>query len=230
MNTIPTINDIVTLTAKDKFLRSVILDALLNLSKSKKLGKERDVNILHDILTGRSMKEVAEAYGLTKERIRGIAHETLKRTLDAYNSQQQEIEQLRAERDQLKLEIKILKDNIENMKDVIVEEERIVDYPSGISWNLARLLETKVQDSNLSSRAKNCFYGIEFTETLGGLMQYREQDIMKFRNVGPKVKEEIRQWLHSYGVDFGYTYKKAARKLSEKKIQEILLAHNHDID
>lgn len=230
MNTIPTINDIVTLTAKDKFLRSVILDAVMNLAKSKMIGKERDIAIFCDILSGRSLKDVAEAYNLTRERVRGIAHETLKRTLDAYNSQLQEIEQLKAERDQLKVENFILKDNIEKMKDVIVEEERIVEYPQGISWNLAKLLQTKVMDSNLSNRAKNCFGYYEWTDTVGGLMQYSETDILKFRNAGPKVRDEVREWLKSYGVDFGYTFKKASRKLSEKRIQEILLAHEHDND
>lgn len=68
--------------------------------------------------------------------------------------------------------------------------------------NMYELLQTKIEDMDFSVRVKNGLRGNE-VETIGNLVQLKETDILKFRNLGRKTINEIDDKLDSLGLSFG---------------------------
>ncbi len=68
--------------------------------------------------------------------------------------------------------------------------------------HLRQLLKTKLIDMNLSVRALNCLKAAD-VETLGDLVQYNKNDLLKFRNFGKKSLSELDDLLESLKLSFG---------------------------
>ena len=70
------------------------------------------------------------------------------------------------------------------------------------SLHMRQLLKTKLMDLDLSVRALNCLKAAE-VETLGDLVSYNKNDLMKFRNFGKKSLTELEELVADKGLDFG---------------------------
>jgi len=68
--------------------------------------------------------------------------------------------------------------------------------------HMRQLLKTKLVDLDLSVRALNCLKAAE-VETLGDLVQYNKNDLLKFRNFGKKSLTDLEELLNSLGLHFG---------------------------
>ena len=68
--------------------------------------------------------------------------------------------------------------------------------------HMRQLLKTKLVDMNLSVRALNCLKAAD-VETLGDLVQYNKNDLLKFRNFGRKSLTELDDLLESLNLSFG---------------------------
>ena len=78
-------------------------------------------------------------------------------------------------------------------KEVIVDEE---------TMQLRKTLHTPLEDLELSVRAFNCLKAAKIN-SLSELVQYTQEELMKFRNFGQKSLSEIEQVLHERGLGFG---------------------------
>ncbi len=67
---------------------------------------------------------------------------------------------------------------------------------------MRQLLKTKLQDMDLSVRALNCLKAAD-VETLGDLVTFQRNDLLKFRNFGKKSLTELDAMLENYGLSFG---------------------------
>ena len=67
---------------------------------------------------------------------------------------------------------------------------------------MRQLLKTKLVDMNLSVRALNCLKAAD-VETLGELVQFNKNDLLKFRNFGKKSLTELDDLLESLNLSFG---------------------------
>ena len=67
---------------------------------------------------------------------------------------------------------------------------------------MRQLLKTKLVDMNLSVRALNCLKAAD-VETLGDLVQFNKNDLLKFRNFGKKSLTELDDLLESLNLSFG---------------------------
>ena len=67
---------------------------------------------------------------------------------------------------------------------------------------MRQLLKTKLTDMNLSVRALNCLKAAE-VDTLGDLVKYQKNDLLKFRNFGKKSLTELDDLLEQHGLQFG---------------------------
>ncbi len=67
---------------------------------------------------------------------------------------------------------------------------------------MRQLLKTKLTDMNLSVRALNCLKAAE-VDTLGDLVKYQKNDLLKFRNFGKKALTELDDLLEQHGLQFG---------------------------
>lgn len=67
--------------------------------------------------------------------------------------------------------------------------------------HMRQLLKTKLVDLDLSVRALNCLKAAE-VETLGDLVKFNKNDLLKFRNFGKKSLAELEELLSSMGLSF----------------------------
>lgn len=68
--------------------------------------------------------------------------------------------------------------------------------------HMRQLLKTKLTDLDLSVRALNCLKAAE-VESLGDLVQYNRNDLLKFRNFGKKSLAELEELLDKMNLSFG---------------------------
>ncbi|MGE5106041.1 MAG: DNA-directed RNA polymerase subunit alpha [Sphingobacteriales bacterium] len=84
-------------------------------------------------------------------------------------------------------------DNKEDKKEDVVDEQML---------QLRKVLKTPLEDLDLSVRAFNCLKAAKIN-SLSELVQYEQEDLMKFRNFGQKSLAEIEQVLGERGLGFG---------------------------
>ena len=68
--------------------------------------------------------------------------------------------------------------------------------------HMRQLLKTKLVDMDLSVRALNCLKAAD-VETLGELVTYEKNDLLKFRNFGKKSLTELEDLVQIKGLHFG---------------------------
>ncbi|NCP21990.1 MAG: DNA-directed RNA polymerase subunit alpha [Flavobacteriales bacterium CG_4_9_14_0_2_um_filter_35_242] len=70
------------------------------------------------------------------------------------------------------------------------------------SLHMRQLLKTRLVDMDLSVRALNCLKAAE-VDTLGDLVSFNKNDLMKFRNFGKKSLTELDELVNIKGLNFG---------------------------
>ena len=70
------------------------------------------------------------------------------------------------------------------------------------SLHMRQLLKTRLIDMDLSVRALNCLKAAE-VDTLGDLVSFNKNDLMKFRNFGKKSLTELEELVMLKGLSFG---------------------------
>jgi len=96
-------------------------------------------------------------------------------------------------------------DNKEEKKEDLVDEQTL---------QLRKVLKTPLEDLDLSVRAFNCLKAAKIN-SLSELVQYEQEDLMKFRNFGQKSLSEIEQVLSERGLYFGMDFAKMGIDVSE---------------
>ena len=82
------------------------------------------------------------------------------------------------------------------------EEKSDTEEFDETSLHMRQLLKTKLVDMDLSVRALNCLKAAD-VETLGDLVSYNKNDLLKFRNFGKKSLTELEDLVESKGLSFG---------------------------
>lgn len=72
---------------------------------------------------------------------------------------------------------------------------------------MRQLLKTNLVDLDLSVRALNCLKAADI-ESLGDLVQFDKNDMLKFRNFGKKSLTELEELVESKGLHFGMNVSK----------------------
>jgi DNA-directed RNA polymerase subunit alpha len=84
-------------------------------------------------------------------------------------------------------------DTKREVKETVIDEETL---------QLRKTLHTPLEDLELSVRAFNCLKAAKIN-SLSELVQYTQEELMKFRNFGQKSLSEIEQVLGERGLHFG---------------------------
>ncbi len=87
------------------------------------------------------------------------------------------------------------------------EKESVVDEET---LQLRKVLQTPLEDLELSVRAFNCLKAAKIN-SLSELVQYTQEELMKFRNFGQKSLSEIEQVLGERGLHFGMDISKVLK-------------------
>jgi DNA-directed RNA polymerase subunit alpha len=99
----------------------------------------------------------------------------------------------------------IITDENISMESRKEEKEAVVDEET---MQLRKTLHTPLEDLELSVRAFNCLKAAKIN-SLSELVQYTQEELMKFRNFGQKSLSEIEQVLNERGLGFGMDISKA---------------------
>ncbi len=119
------------------------------------------------------------------------------------------VEDFRVEQktDYEKLVFDIITDGSISPQDALTDAARILIHHFMLfsdeeSLHMRQLLKTKLTDMDLSVRALNCLKAAE-VETLGDLVSFNKNDLMKFRNFGKKSLTELEELVLLKGLSFG---------------------------
>lgn len=82
------------------------------------------------------------------------------------------------------------------------EAKKEVDDFDETSMHMRQLLKTKLVDMDLSVRALNCLKAADI-DTLGDLVAFNKNDLLKFRNFGKKSLTELEELVEGKGLQFG---------------------------
>ena len=87
------------------------------------------------------------------------------------------------------------------------EAKKEVEEFDESSLHMRQLLKTKLVDMDLSVRALNCLKAADI-ETLGDLVSFNKNDLLKFRNFGKKSLTELEELVEGKGLQFGMNVSK----------------------
>ena len=90
---------------------------------------------------------------------------------------------------------------------VDTEEKSVSEEFDESSLHIRQLLKTKLVDLDLSVRALNCLKAAD-VESLGELVAFNKNDLLKFRNFGKKSLTELEELVKSKGLEFGMNISK----------------------
>lgn len=83
-----------------------------------------------------------------------------------------------------------------------IEEKAVSEEFDENTLHIRQLLKTKLVDLDLSVRALNCLKAAD-VETLGDLVSFNKNDLLKFRNFGKKSLTELDELVKSKNLEFG---------------------------
>lgn len=90
---------------------------------------------------------------------------------------------------------------------VDTDEKSVTEEFDESSLHIRQLLKTKLVDMDLSVRALNCLKAAD-VESLGDLVSFNKNDLLKFRNFGKKSLTELEELVKSKGLEFGMNISK----------------------
>ena len=85
---------------------------------------------------------------------------------------------------------------------IILDNAAVSGVENEFDEDVRQLLKKKLVEMNLSVRALNCLKAAN-VETLGDLVQYNKNELLKFRNFGKKSLNELDDLLKSLNLSFG---------------------------
>ena len=84
----------------------------------------------------------------------------------------------------------------------VTKEDKKEDMVDEHTLQLRKMLKTPLEDLDLSVRAFNCLKAAKIN-SLSELVQYEQEDLMKFRNFGKKSLTELDELVAVKNLTFG---------------------------
>jgi DNA-directed RNA polymerase subunit alpha len=109
---------------------------------------------------------------------------------------------------------KMIKDHMVLFITFEEEPEVMIEEVDEETEKLKKLLQTSVEELELSVRSSNCLKAAKI-KTLGDLVRKTESEMLKYRNFGKKSLAELAKVLEGYGLHFGMDLHKIADESKE---------------
>ena len=170
--------------------------------------KERERDIMCEIINGKDVGFLSDCYGLTRERIMQIFYigcdkckelAAIKKRLDDYDRLKTEVRHLKQSLSVMSKDLKVQRETERKIQEMN-EQERINRIKK--TDKILRLLDTRIFTCDLSVRSKNVLIWEGNIETIGDLVQMKKTDLLKYRNCGKKTISEISNFLDKLGFTF----------------------------
>ena len=175
----------------------------------EELLTDREYQILHDLLNGRKLDDIAEKYYLTTSRIQQIVNKAVHKiaTMKSWPKSHKEYKNTMAENARLIILLENQQAHIKHLEAMLNINNTDGSggesaVPGYTKLELAQLLGRKLVDENLTVRSLNCLKAADI-ETVSDLVRYSKTDLLKFRNFGKKSLAELDDYLDNLHLSFG---------------------------
>lgn len=172
-------------------------------------------DIIEQILDGRTLTEVGNDYGVSRERVRQI----FMKGLSCVEQRAEKYHQLVARNKRLEEKNAALVREIEILKGVVEERKYDEDLASDADEEKLGLLATTVDELPVSIRAKNCLIAANLHSVME-IVSLKKEHLLNVRNFGKKSLSDIFEFLDSKGLKMGMT-KEEIYEYSHKKEEQI---------
>jgi len=164
------------------------------ISGSRQFLRGIDSQIIESIMIhGLSLEETALSIGLTRERTRQLYERALRKVRMSFRHTNN-LQDLIQEKITIESELRVLR----NVKKTIFQKQKKINI------NQLSQFTTRLVDLDLSVRVLNGLKAAQI-ETLGDLVQFDKNEILKFRNFGKKSFIELEEFVEEMGLNFGMT-------------------------
>ena len=153
-------------------------------------GETREKKIMQSFFDGDRISNIADEFGLSKERVRQIIIKAIRK----FNYAIEELTGLKRENDSLKEEIKNVK-----MQLIIQEGEKEEELSGDIPPSVFSI---RLVNCDLPVRVLNVTKAADI-DTIGDLVQYSKFEMVKFRNFGKKSLMQLDEFIHEMGLEWG---------------------------
>lgn len=168
------------------------------------LMDKRSYQILHDTLQGDSRSDIASRFHLTQERIRQIVVKATKQAKELLIEQRQSLEEAKAENAKLRVQMNLLREDLEGLKKLVPQNVFIYKSEEGnINAELTELLETPLKDINLPVRATNILLFMKVSKFADIPQIESSMKLLKVRNSGRKTLLDVSHFLEDFHLTFG---------------------------
>lgn len=206
--------------SENKHLSSLFLEII---GIFEKKIEQRNYSILEDLVNGVPRSEVAKKNNLTQERIRQLYKKILEEVKFILINEVQENEQLRKDNAQLHAQAQLYIEEIQRLRSVVKDESlrettnQVVD----INSHVAELLNTPIQNLNLSVRAINVLNVLDIS-TFGEIPKIDAAvTLLNVRNSGRKTVHDIEVFIEKFGLQLGMTYSEIVKTLMNVDLSKI---------
>ena len=206
--------------SENKHLSSLFLEII---GIFEKKIEQRNYSILQDLVNGVPRSEVAKKNNLTQERIRQLYKKILEEVKFILINEVHENEQLRKDNAQLHVQAQLYIEEIQRLRSVVKDESlretknQVVD----INSHVAELLNTPVQNLNLSVRAINVLNVIGIS-TFGEIPKINAAvTLLNVRNSGRKTVHDIEVFIGKFGLQLGMAYSEIVNTLMNVDLSKI---------
>lgn len=206
--------------SENKHLSSLFLEII---GIFEKKIEQRNYSILQDLVNGVPRSEVAKKNNLTQERIRQLYKKILEEVKFILINEVHENEQLRKDNAQLHAQAQLYIEEIQRLRSVVKDESlretknQVVD----INSHVAELLNTPVQNLNLSVRAINVLNVIGIS-TFGEIPKINAAvTLLNVRNSGRKTVHDIEVFIGKFGLQLGMAYSEIVNTLMNVDLSKI---------
>lgn len=175
--------------ANNTGIKVQFLTTILYLGEEDYQLRNREIEIINDLVNGRTFEEISNWNGVSHERIRQIVEKGLRR-LRQYTSY-----------DKLYKENQRMKKELDNLKTIM----RFSNLPGkGVKKKLeaAEVLNKKITEFGVSTRCINCFENANIV-TLGDLVKFGKSKLLDLKNFGKVTSQEVDDLINKIEQDHG---------------------------
>ena len=161
-------------------------------------SSDRMMEILSRYLSGNSIDQISNEFKLTGSRVLQIINKAVNMIsqLRPYDEIVTELEEVKSENARLRIQVKNLQMELTTAANIPSEAmEEINDY----DYHMNELLNTTMFDLNISVRTLNGLRALDI-ETLGDLLCYTPEDLLRIHKFGRKSLNEVQELLETMNL------------------------------
>lgn len=184
------------------FFRDIIETVSYVMSTSDK-HSSREADIFNSVIHGVTFERLAVEYSISRERVRQILAITIRKFLliKHYPVLVEDSKRTAERLAELTKAYTLVMEENRKLREQVVPSSVPQDIDDSTKQTMRKLLMTNIEDTTLPTRAKSTLRWGEI-HTLADLVRWKEEDLIKLRQLGRKTMCQIQDFLSDLGLEF----------------------------